>query len=112
MSKSICAREGCHTHSLSDTDYCWKHQDGGPPELGMRLDEKLNEKAEEWGNETSPVKGFVILSLLILLFVAITFLYVSELGIGELVGGFLFQAIIILFIFPLLTWLWNKMKSK
>ena len=111
MSKSTCAREGCHTHSFGDTDYCWKHQDEPPSELGMSLDEKLNDKAEEWRNETSPVKGFAILSLLILLFVAITFLYVSERGIGGLVGGLVEQAIIVFFIFIPLTWLWNKIKS-
>ena len=77
----------------------------------MSLDEKLNDKAEEWRNETSPVKGFAILSLLILLFVAITFLYVSERGIGGLVGAFVEQAIIVFFIFIPLTWLWNKIKS-
>ena len=112
MSKSTCAREGCHTHSFRDTDYCWKHQDEPPPELDMSLDEKVNAKAEEWRNETSPVKRFAVVSLLILLLVAMIFLYVSERSIGELVGGLLFQAIVFVFIFPPLTWLWNEMKSK
>ena len=77
-------------------------------------EEKLTAKIQQWGEETPPMKRFVIASLLILLFVAFMIWYWdwANLSIDGMVSAFILNIFVFFFIFIPLTWLWKKMKSK